>query len=127
LRNGLIQDAVITGHDRDFLGAIIFPEMNFCQKLSGLPNSSERREIINHPKVLSALQSIINQLGKQSTGSSTCIRKALIADFELSIDQGEVTDKGSINQRKILSNRKEVVELIYKNELLPNMVKYEKT
>jgi len=124
--NGLIQDAVITGHDRDFLGAIIFPEINYCQKLSGLPASSERREILRHPKVLSALQATLNQLGQQSTGSSTCIQKVIIADFELSIDKGEITDKGSINQRKILSNRSEVVELIYQSSLLPNMVAYQK-
>jgi feruloyl-CoA synthase len=114
---GLIQDAVITGHDRSFLGAIVFPELNFCKKLASLTNENEVGKIVRDPSVLAALQAVLNDFSKQNTGSSTLIKRALFADFNLSIDKGEITDKGSINQRQILANRKEYVEMIYAKTL----------
>ena len=57
----------------------------------------------------------MNTFAGQSTGSSTLIKRAVYADFTLSIDKGEITDKGSINQRMILANRVEYVEMLYKN------------
>ncbi len=113
--NGLIQDAAITGHDRSFLGAIIFPNIEFCKKISGLGENASLIDIIITPSVLAALQTVLNTFATQSTGSSTLIKRAVFADFNLSIDKGEITDKGSINQRMILSNRAEYVEMLYKN------------
>ena len=112
---GLIHDAVITGHDRAFIGAIIFPNLEYCKKISGLNEDVTLDTLIIHPTVLRALQSVINSITKQSSGSSTFIRRAVYADFPLSIDKGEITDKGSINQRVILSNHADTVELLYKN------------
>jgi feruloyl-CoA synthase len=114
---GLIQDAVITGHDRAYLGAIVFPELNYCKKLAGLGDDADTKTIANTPSVLAALQDVLNAFSTQSTGSSTLIKRALFADFTLSIDKGEITDKGSINQRMILTNRAEYVEMLYKNPL----------
>ena len=114
---GLIQDAAITGHDRSFLGAIIFPNIEFCKKISGLDEQATLEEIINTPSVLAALQAVLNTFATQSTGSSTLIKRAIFADFNLSIDKGEITDKGSINQRMITANRAEYVEMIYKNPI----------
>jgi feruloyl-CoA synthase len=112
---GLIQDAVITGHDSAFLGAIIFPNVDFCKKLANLVDEMDVKKIVNTPSVLAALQTVLNTFATQSTGSSTLIKRAIFADFNLSIDKGEITDKGSINQRMILANRVEVVEMLYKN------------
>lgn len=112
---GLIQDAAITGHDRSFLGAIVFPNIEFCKKVSGLGENTSLLDIINTPSVLAALQAVLNTFATQSTGSSTLIKRAIFADFNLSIDKGEITDKGSINQRMILANRAEYVEMLYKN------------
>ena len=112
---GLIQDAAITGHDRSFLGAIVFPNIEFCKKISGLGENTSLLDIINTPSVLAALQAVLNTFATQSTGSSTLIKRAIFADFNLSIDKGEITDKGSINQRMILANRAEYVEMLYKN------------
>ena len=112
---GLIQDAAITGHDRSFVGAIVFPELNYCKKISGLGENASLHDIINTPSVLAALQVVLNTFAHQSTGSSTLIKRAVFADFTLSIDKGEITDKGSINQRMILANRAEYVEMLYKN------------
>ncbi len=126
---GLIQDAVITGHDKSFLGAIIFPELNFCKKLANFPDEAElsigtplEKTIVNTPSVRTALQTVLNDFRKQSTGSSTLIKRAVFADFTLSIDKGEITDKGSINQRAILANHIGIVSKIYEKELNSNVL-----
>jgi feruloyl-CoA synthase len=123
--NGLIQDAVITGHDRDFLGAIVFPELNYCRKLADLLNNATVSEVVRHPKVRAALQLTLNELGKKNTGSSTCIRRATLADFTLSIDRGEITDKGSINQRAILKYRADTVALLYQDDLPEAVIEFQ--
>ncbi len=123
---GLIQDAAITGHDRSFLGAIVFPELNFCKKLSGLSDDADLKTIVNHPSVVAALQAVLNNFAQHSTGSSTLIKRAVFADFHLSIDKGEITDKGSINQRMILANRAEFVEMIYEKELIAPVLEVQK-
>jgi len=48
-----------------------------------------------------------------STGSSTRITRAILLDVPLSIDRGEVTDKGSINQRAVLQHRSQLIEILY--------------
>ncbi|WP_373552026.1 feruloyl-CoA synthase [Haliscomenobacter sp.] len=112
---GLIQDVVITGHDRPFVGAIVFPELNFCRRLAGLKMGTRLEHIVNNPVVLAALEDLLERFGKQSTGSSTLIKRAVFADFQLSMDKGEITDKGSINQRQVLANHPDLVEKIYTN------------
>ena len=127
---GLIQDAVITGHDRAYLGAIVFPELNYCRKLANIDEKSplwgDLEGLVSTPSVLAALQGVLNTFALQSTGSSTLIKRALFADFTLSIDKGEITDKGSINQRMILANRAESVEMLYKNPLMSPVLEVQK-
>lgn len=122
--NGLIKDVVITGHDQSFLGALIFPEVAYCRKLANSDASVPLETLVYHPKVTHALQEIINDLGRSSTGSSTCVRRALMADFELSSPAGEITDKGSINQRAILKNRSSYVDLLHQPQPGKNVVVY---
>lgn len=114
---GLIQDAAITGHDRPFLGAIVFPELNYCKKLADLADDVDLEVVVQAPPVRAALQKVLNQFASQNTGSSTLIKRAIFADFTLSIDKGEITDKGSINQRMILANRAAYVEQLYEKEV----------
>lgn len=111
--HGLIQDVVITGLNRPFVGAIVFPELNHCRRLAGLDDSAPLVQIVNHPQVLAALQTVLNDFAKQGTGSSTWIKRAVFADFHLSMEKGEITDKGSINQGKVLSNYSDWVERLY--------------
>ncbi|MCB0847653.1 MAG: AMP-binding protein, partial [Bacteroidetes bacterium] len=102
--NGLIQDLVITGHDRAYLGAIVFPDPN-----------------VEKTRLKQELGKVLEEFARKSKGSSTLIKKILVAPFTLSAENNEVTDKGSINQRAVLTNRAEYVEMIYtdtKNELI---------
>ncbi|HEY1721954.1 MAG TPA: feruloyl-CoA synthase [Magnetospirillaceae bacterium] len=110
----LIQDAVITGLDRDFVGAIIFPRLDECRKLCpDLPATATQAEIVNHPAVRARFQELIDRLAKASTGSANLLRRLVIADAPPSLDLGEITDKGSINQRAVITHRGAVVEELY--------------
>jgi feruloyl-CoA synthase len=98
----LVQDVVITGHDRDQLGALVFPNMVVCRDVP----AAELR---------ARLQPVFDRLARESTGSSTRVARAMIMETPPSIDASEVTDKGSINQRAVLKNRSALVERLYAN------------
>jgi feruloyl-CoA synthase len=119
---GLIQDVVITGHDNKFIGAIVFPEMNYCRTRFKLSQDSTQKDIARNADILNALGDTLKLMADKSTGSSTYIRRAVFADFELSIDKGEITDKASINQHVILENHPDVVSKIYSDELSKGVV-----
>ncbi len=109
--NGLIRDAVLTGHDKDFVGAIVFPDLEYCMR--SLHVNVNEANILDSEAALQALQQILNTLGSQGTGSSTIIKRAMFADFEPSVQLGEMTDKGSLNQRLVLTNRSATVQKLY--------------
>jgi feruloyl-CoA synthase len=110
--NGFIQDVVITGHDKSFVGAIVFPDVNYIKNNFSMDTSS--LEVISTDvSINNHLQQIIYDLQINATGSSNCIQKALISPFTLSVENGEITEKGYINQRKVLGNHLEVINNFY--------------
>jgi feruloyl-CoA synthase len=105
-----LQDSVITGHDRDEVCALLFPNLQACR---GMP-----------PEALRAhLQRALDRLAAEATGSSNRIARALILEQPPSIDAGEITDKGSINQRVVLRTRANLVELLYSEPAAPQVLK----
>ena len=119
---GLIRDAVITGHDRDFIGAIIFPAMEFCKKLPGVENVLHADQIIQHNVLKEALKKVLQGLAIKATGSAGLIRRAVFADFDLSKEKAEITDKGSINQRMVISNHPDIVGELYAELIHDNII-----
>jgi feruloyl-CoA synthase len=109
---GFIQDVVITGHDKSFIGAIVFPEMDYLKTYFNIKNTLSD-ELSTNLAVLNHLEKIVSDFKNQNTGSSTYIKKAIISPFTLSAENGEITEKGSINQRAVLENRREIVEKMY--------------
>ena len=65
------------------------------------------------PLIRAAFQERLRTFLAGSTGSSTRITRAVLLDKPMSIDIGEVTDKGSVNQRKVLEHRARLIEAIY--------------
>lgn len=114
---GLVQDVVITGHDEDFIGAIVFANADHCKKIAALPAEATMHDIISNAVIKQKLQEVLNALAVQSTGSATLIKRAVFADFALQLDKGEITDKGSINQQMIISNHPEVLEKLYSDTI----------
>jgi feruloyl-CoA synthase len=95
--NPVIQDAVITGHDRDEVGALVF-----------LSPAAPKEPGEIRAKLAAALR----ELAKES-GSSTHPVKLLVMSEPPQIDAGEITDKGYINQRAVLERRAALVERLY--------------
>ncbi|WP_461054317.1 AMP-binding protein [Spirosoma arcticum] len=110
---GFFTDAVITGHDRAFIGAIVFPDLHHCRRLCD-QDTLTLAEVSQQPTVLEALQTALAVLAKINTGGSASqIRTAVFANFVPSFDRGEITGKGSINQRAVLTNHPELVIKMY--------------
>ena len=124
--NGLIQDAVITGHDNNFIGAIVFAAWDYCKKVSGLDDNASLHQVIDNAAVQQQLQQVLNKLAAESTGSATLIKRAVFADFILHADKGEITDKGSINQQMVIRHHPEVVEKIYSSGNAEGIIEVEK-
>jgi feruloyl-CoA synthase len=105
-----LQDSVITGHDRDEVGALVLPNLQACKGMA--------------PEALRALlQKALDSLAAEATGSSNRIARALILEEPPSIDAGEITDKGSINQRALLRTRADLVERLYTEPAAPQVLK----
>ena len=113
----LVQDVVITGHDRDHLGALVFPRLDQCRLLGAdLGASAGPAQVLGHPQVRNRFSDLLQCLANEATGGSTRIARALLLDESPSIDAGEVTDKGSINQRAVLARRAALVEELHRQQ-----------
>ncbi len=112
-----VQDAVITGLNLKEIGAMLFPIVPAVRALSGLPASATLAEVLAAPAVLAHFQNALNGLAATATGSATRVaRLCLLSDLP-SLDKGEITDKGSINQRAVLSHRAAVVDALHAGTL----------
>lgn len=109
----LIRDVVLTGADRNHLGALIFPDFEACARHAGLPAGTDPERIAEHPAVRDKFAADLAALAARATGSSNHIARAHVMIAPPDIDKGEVTDKGSINQRAVLAARSDLVEALY--------------
>lgn len=121
----LVQDSVIAGQDRGFVSAILFLNSEACKKLIGDASSLSETEVFTHPKVKAELNRILLDLKAKSTGSSNRIERMIVAIEAPSIDLGEITDKGSLNQRGVLKLRTHLVEELYNDEPSEQVLKGE--
>ncbi|MDH5359787.1 MAG: feruloyl-CoA synthase [Gammaproteobacteria bacterium] len=117
-----VKDVVITGHDRSYVGALVFVDYESCRRLANLPEGVSLTEVTNHPKVRETFQSFLNELAAEGSGSSNRIRRLVLLDQEAQIDAHEITDKGSINQRAVLTNRADIVDDMYSSEPSPRVL-----
>ena len=94
----LIQDAVITGHDRSELGALVFLGAGAKDLAASEVNAK--------------LKDALRKLAAEG-GSSTHPTRLLVMTEPPSIDANEITDKGYVNQRAVLERRAALVEKLY--------------
>ena len=108
-----VQDVVIAGINRNELGVLLFPRLDACRAFAGLSADATPAEVLAAPAVRDFFQRLVDGLYESGTGSATRVARALVLREPPSIDLGEVTDKGSINQRAVLSHRAATVERLY--------------
>jgi feruloyl-CoA synthase len=109
----LIQDVVVAGINRDDLGLLIFPRVDDARRRFGLPADMSGADVLAQPALRGFFQTLMDRLWSEGTGSANRPARALLLVDPPSIDKGEVTDKGSINQRAVLTHRADLVERLY--------------
>ncbi|CUH66339.1 Long-chain-fatty-acid--CoA ligase [Thalassovita gelatinovora] len=105
--DGLIGDLVITGQDRAELGVLLFPVQ---------PAGGREGDIVTDAALVAEVRHRLAKLAGSATGSSTRIGKALICAEAPSLTDHEITAKGNLNIRKVLTRRAALVEKLYDDE-----------
>jgi feruloyl-CoA synthase len=101
----LAQDIVVTGHGGDEVRFLVFPNVAACRAHAGLEGGASVDEVIRHETVRAAIATGLARLKAQGGSSSTHATRALLLAEPASVDGGEITDKGYINQHAVLTRR----------------------
>jgi feruloyl-CoA synthase len=112
-----VQDVVLAGPDRDEIAMLVFPRLDECRRLAGLAPDAPAAEVLAAPAVRGFFQALTDRLWAEGTGSASRVARTHLLVQPPSIDKGEVTDKGSINQRAVLTHRAEIVEALYRSAI----------
>jgi feruloyl-CoA synthase len=107
------KDVVIAGADRDHLAALIFPDLEACRRLAPELRDASAAAVVAHESVQREFRFLLNSFARQATGSSNRIVRAILLETPPSLDAGEATDKGSINQRMVLKLRASLLDELY--------------
>ena len=105
----LAQDIVVAGHGGDEVRFLVFPNIAACRAHAGLADDAGVADVIGHGKIRSAIARGLARLKAQGGGSSTFATRAMLLAHPASVDGGEITDKGYINQRAVLTRRADAV------------------
>ncbi|OGA45283.1 MAG: feruloyl-CoA synthase [Betaproteobacteria bacterium RIFCSPLOWO2_12_FULL_63_13] len=108
----LLHDVVIAGPGRDALAVLAFPDRGACRAFVGGEGIAQD-DVIVHPALRAEFKRRLDDFAARATGSSNRVTRLLLLAEGPSIDHGEMTDKGSINQRAVLSNRAALVDAVY--------------
>ena len=109
-----VKDVVIAGADRGYPAALIFPDLDICRRFAPeLPANASAADIVAHEGVRREFRDLLDSFAKSATGSSNRVPRAMLMATPPSLDAGEATDKGSINQRMVLKHRAALVDELY--------------
>lgn len=110
----LVQDAVIAGHDRDVVGVLLFPDAAACAQAIGAADDLSRQDLVCDERLRARIAELLSVHNREDgAGSSRAVRSAVLLAEPPSIDAGEITDKGYINQRAVLGRRAALVEALF--------------
>ncbi len=105
-----VMDAVICGQDKPFIGALFWPSMAGMQTLAADEGPGTPLE-----KLTALIAEKLAAFNATAGGSSRRVGRFVIMTEPPSIDAGEITDKGYVNQRATLERRDALVKDIYAN------------
>jgi feruloyl-CoA synthase len=114
VRTGLVSearvltDAVIAGHDRDYAAALAWVDQGEAARLCGAAGDVP----LDHSVLREHLAACLGRLNA-AAGSAARIERLLLLAEPPSMDAGEITDKGYVNQRAVLDRRAEAVERLF--------------
>ena len=113
---GLVRDAVIAGEDREELGALLLPFLPVLRQLVPDEAGLDDAAIVAHPRVRERLKACLASHAAAATGSAARVVRVLVMEREPSLDKGEITDKGSLNQRAMLRHNADLVEVLFSGD-----------
>ncbi len=116
-----VMDAVICGHDRDAVGVLMFMNLTGCREIAGVPDA-EISDLIQSEPLRVHLADGLSRIG-QGGGSSGRVVRGLILTDTPSQEDGEMTDKGYLNQRAALRKRAADVTRLFKDDSHPSVVR----
>jgi len=109
-----VTDVVIAGHDRNYLSVLMFPNLEALRRLAPeLRETASASAILGHEALRRKIVSLLQSFAAEATGSSNRVERAMLVEEPPSLDAGEITDKGSLNQGAILERRAALVEEMY--------------
>ena len=108
----VVQDALVAGQDRPFVGLLAWPNLHACRQIVGNPDATFE-DVVRHPEVIACLKRGLEAHNTACKGSSMRIARAMLMVEPPSIDGNELTDKGYINQRAGLERRAALVQRLY--------------
>jgi feruloyl-CoA synthase len=111
-----IQDVVLTGINMKEVGAMVFPTPR-VRELAGLDASVPLADVLASAPVITFFQGVVDKLAETATGSASRIARLCLLAEPPTIARGEVTDKGSINQRAVLTHRAQTVAHLHDDTL----------
>jgi feruloyl-CoA synthase len=109
----LAADVVITGHDRNEIGVLIFPNLAAIAA-AGFATTQEN-DVLNCPKLSAKIAEVLREHAAGVSGSSSRITRALVLAEPPSLADAEVTAKGNLNFRKVLTRRAALLDRLYDN------------
>jgi feruloyl-CoA synthase len=109
----LVRDVVIAGINRDAIAALVVLDLDGCRLINPTLPADDLKVTAADPLVRDAFRERLTRFLASATGSSNRVTRATLLDAPLSIDRGEVTDKGSINQRAVLEHRGALIDELY--------------
>jgi feruloyl-CoA synthase len=115
--DNVIQDVVVSGHDCDEIGILVFPNIQGCRFLCpDLSAETKVAQLVANKKVRAALENGLREYNKNNNSSSLRVTRARFMVEPPNIDANEITDKGYINQRAVLERRQDLVTKLYSSE-----------
>jgi len=109
----VLQDAVIAGEGSDHVRILAWLNVAGCRQMLGDSAPTTYTELVQHPGIHERIANALQSWNSQNGGQSTRIRSVLLLCDPPSIDANEITDKGYINQRAVLANRKSELERLF--------------
>jgi feruloyl-CoA synthase len=116
----LLAEAVIAGEGRDCVTALAWLNPAEARALLGREAAADG-ELITDEAVLSHLAAAL-AASQRGAGSAGRIGRLLVMSRPASLDRGEITDKGYVNQRRVLRNRAHLVGLLYAEPAAPGVI-----
>jgi len=110
---GLARDAVIVGEGEDELGALLVPFRPAIEKLVPGGDALDDARLYSHDLLRAEIARRLTAYNKKATGASLRVPRVMVLVDPLNLDRGEVTDKGSVNQRAVRHHRANLVKDLY--------------